>query len=75
MNTEITMSERNDCKSEMPAALIAVSSLVSPKFPKLISADNKIARGRDCGTSIKPMYQKNWANISIESPLPIKSSM
>ena len=69
------MSERNVCMSEMPAALMAVSSLLSPKLPKAISDDNRIASGKACGSSIKPIYQKNCASTSIDSPLPISWSI
>ena len=70
----ITIRERNACMSEMPAALMAVSSLLSPKLPKVISEDSSKANGRACGTSIKPMYQKNWASTSMDRPLPISWS-
>ena len=72
---EITMSDRNDCIKEMPAALMAVSSLLSPKLPKVMSDESKMANGNACGTNIKPIYQKNCAIISMDSPLPIKSSI
>ena len=58
----------------MPAALIAVNSLLSPKLPKVISDDKSIANGNACGTSINPMYQKNCAMTSIDKPLPMSSS-
>ena len=74
MNITITISERKACISDMPAALMAVSSELSPKLPNAISDDNRMARGKAWGMSISPMYQKNWASISIESPLPISSS-
>ena len=70
----MTMSEREACSNEMPAALIAVSSELSPKLPNTISDDSRIANGKACGISISPMYQKNCAIISIDSPLPISSS-
>ena len=69
MNTDSTMSERKDCMSDMPAALMAVSSELSPRFPYVMSEDSSMARGKACGTSIRLMYQKNCANISIERPL------
>ena len=72
---EITMSDRNDCIKEIPAALMAVSSLLSPKLPKVMSDESRIANGKACGTNIKPIYQKNCAMISIDNPLPIKSSI
>ena len=75
MNTDSTISERKDCMSDMPAALMAVSSELSPRFPYVMSEDSSMARGKACGTSIRLMYQKNCANISIERPFPISSSI
>ena len=75
INIVITISERKDCIKEIPAALIAVSSLLSPKLPNVINEDSKIANGKACGTSINPIYQKNFAMTSMESPLPINSSI
>ena len=53
------MSERKDWISEMPAAFIAVSSLLSPKLPNEMSDDSNMASGSACGTRISPIYQKN----------------
>ena len=58
----------------MPAALMAVSSELSPRLPKVMSEDSSIANGKACGISIRPIYQKNCASISSERPLPISSS-
>ena len=69
-----TMSGLKACISEMPAALMAVSSELSPRFPKTISELSRMASGSACGSSISPMYQKNWAMMSRERPLPISSS-
>ena len=59
MATATTISGRNVCISEIPAALMAVSSELSPRFPNVISDDRRIANGKACGISINPMYQKN----------------
>ena len=75
MSTEITISERNACMSDIPAALMAVSSELSPRFPNVMSDDRSMASGSACGTSISPMCQKNSASTSIDSPLPMSSSM
>ena len=75
MMTVMMMSERKACISEMPAALMAVSSELSPRLPNVISEESRMASGRACGTSIKPMYQKNCAITSIEIPLPMRSSI
>lgn len=71
----MTMSDRNACINEMPAALMAVSSELSPRFPNVMSEARSMANGKACGTSMSPMYQKNCAMTSIVRPLPIKSSM
>ena len=60
--------------SEMPADLMAVSSELSPRFPKVMSDDNNMASGKACGTIINPIHQKNCASTSIVSPLPTSSS-
>ena len=74
INRTMTINGRNVCISEIPAALMAVSSELSPKLPKAISDESKIARGKAWGISISPMYQKNCAITSSDSPLPISSS-
>ena len=70
----MTMSERMACNSEMPAALMAVSSELSPRLPKVISDDSRMASGKACGMSMMPIYQKNCASTSIDKPLPTSSS-
>ena len=42
----ITIRGLNACISEMPAALIAVSSELSPRLPNTISELSRIASGR-----------------------------
>ena len=74
MNIVIAISERNACISDIPAAFIAVSSELSPRFPKVMSAESSIANGNAWGMSIRPMYQKNCTSTSIDSPLPMSSS-
>ena len=73
MMTVTTMSERNDCMSEMPAALMAVSSELSPRLPKVISELSRMANGKAIGTNIRAIYQKKWAMTSSDNPLPIRS--
>ena len=75
MQTVMTMSDRNDCRSEIPDALMAVSSLLSPRLPKVMSDESRMASGRACGTSMRAMYQKNCAMTSMVSPLPMSSSI
>ena len=71
----MTMSERKACIREIPAALMAVSSELSPKFPKVIREERRMASGSACDTKKSPMYQKNCAIISIDKPFPMSSSM
>lgn len=68
------MSERKVRMVDMPADLMAVSSLLSPKLPNVMRDDSKMASGKACGTRNKPMYQKNCAMTSMDSPLPISTS-
>ena len=70
----MTMSERMACISEMPAALMAVSSELSPRFPKAMSDERRMANGKAWGISMIPMYQKNCARISMDRPFPMSSS-
>ena len=53
---------------------MAVSSLLSPKLPKVMRADNNRAKGSAWGTNMRAMYQKNSPITSRVSPLPINSS-
>ena len=55
----MTVSERMACLSEIPAALIAVNSELSPRLPKVMSEDSRMANGNACGISMIPIYQKN----------------
>ena len=55
MSITITMSERKDCIKDIPAALIAVNSQLSPKFPNVISDERSMASGKAWGISINPM--------------------
>ena len=43
----------NILNKEIPELLIAVSSLCSPRLPKVIKEDNKMARGNAKGTMFK----------------------
>ena len=74
MTNTITISDLKACINDMPAAFMAVSSLLSPRLPNAINDDNNMAKGKAWGTSIKLMYQKNWASTSIDHPFPINSS-
>ncbi len=65
---------RNICISEIPADLSAVSSLLSPKLPNVISDASRMASGKALGTKVSPAYQKNCAMTSSDKPLPISVS-
>ena len=54
----ITINERMACMSDMPAALMAVSSELSPRLPKVISDESSMASGNACGMSMSPMYER-----------------
>ena len=58
----------------MPADFMAVSSELSPKFPKVMREERRMASGNACGTRNSPIYQKNCANTSTESPFPMSLS-
>ena len=73
MSIDTTMSDRKVCMSDMPADLMAVSSLLSPRFPKVMRLLRRMANGKACGTSIRAMYHRNWAMTSKDSPLPIST--
>ena len=62
-------------KRETPAAFIAVSSKFSPKFPKVISEANKMAKGKAIGIKEKVAYTKNSARTDIPMPFPTSSAM
>lgn len=74
MNEIITIKPRNDFTSEIPEALMAVNSELSPKLPNVINDDNNIANGKACGTNINPKYPKNSAKTSIDKPFPTSLS-
>ena len=44
-------------------------------LPNDISDESNMASGMACGTTVRAMYQKNWAKMSMVSPLPMSSSM
>ena len=55
----MVIRDRKDCIREIPAALMAVSSELSPRLPNVISEERRMASGNAWGTSINPIYQKN----------------
>ena len=60
---------------EMPAALIARSSLFSPSCPSVIIAESNVARGRERGSIVIQPHPKNSMMILKLRPLPTNSSI
>lgn len=60
---------------EIPADLIATSSKLSPRFPKVINEDNNTARGNARGTKTALWYKINSRIKLAPSPFPTKSSI
>ena len=58
----------------IPEDFNAVSSLYSPRFPKVIRAASSIARGRAIGTKESEKWNRSSATTFISSPLPASSS-
>jgi len=62
-------------KSGIPAALIATSSKLSPRFPKVMIEENSKESGRAVGTQKSVTNPTNFNTVSISKPFPTKSSM
>ena len=67
------MSGRSIRNNDILAAFIAVSSKVSPKFPKVINEANNMANGKANGTKENVEYMKNSDKIDQLTPFPTKS--
>ena len=61
--------------NEMPEALIATSSKLSPRLPNVMSEESRIARGSASGIRTAPWYQINSRMIEAPNPFPTKSSI
>jgi hypothetical protein len=59
----------------MPADLIAVNSELSPKFPNVMIAANKIPSGNAMGTRVVDNNPMNLLMVMTSRPLPINSSI
>lgn len=59
---------------EIPAAFIASSSSLSPKFPNVIKEPKRMDSGRANGTTDKAAYKKNSPRTETPTPFPTKSS-
>jgi hypothetical protein len=64
----------NLCK-ETPADFMAVNSKCSPKLPKVMMEESRIAKGNAIGTNLAEAYKINSAIIVHSNPFPAKSSM
>jgi len=58
-----------------PADLIATSSKLSPRFPKVIMEDSNTANGSASGTSVADTYMMNLPIVKKSMPFPTMSSM
>ena len=58
--------------SGMPALFMLSSSKCSPRLPKEIRLASSTAKGTDLGMSVRLLYQKNSARMSIVRPLPMR---
>ena len=61
--------------NEMPAALIASSSLFSPSVPSVIMEASSVASGRESGSSVALPQPRNSRMTFMLRPLPTSSSM
>ena len=59
----------------IPADLIATNSKLSPRLPKVMIDDNKIASGNASGTSVALKYITNLNIVNVSMPFPTKSSI
>lgn len=60
---------------EMPDDLMATSSEVSPRLPKVIMEANRIPNGSAMGTNVVESNPRNLTIVRISNPLPINSSI
>ena len=68
------MSGRIKRNSEMPDDLMATSSKLSPRFPKVMMEEIRIAMGMARVSIDALTYQRNWPMVMKSSPLPTRSS-
>ena len=59
----------------MPAALIAINSKLSPKFPKVMMDENSKANGNAVVIVLTETNPINCKMVKMSKPLPTKSSM
>ena len=59
----------------MPAALIAMSSKLSPKFPNVMIDENSKAKGKAVVKVLAETKPINLIMVNVSNPLPTKSSI
>ena len=75
MNSEQINSGRIKRSRGMPADLMATSSNVSPRLPKVMMEESSTARGRASGTRVAQTYKINRPMVNISRPFPTMSSI
>jgi len=70
MNTKGRMNRSN----EIPADLMATSSKLSPRLPKVIMEESKIAKGRARGMAVTVTKLVSLRILIRSRPLPTRSS-
>ena len=71
----IHISGRIKRKREIPEALIATNSKLSPRLPNVMMEEIRIAMGMASIRREVLAYHKNWAMVKKSRPLPTRSSM
>ena len=61
--------------NEMPDDLMATNSKLSPRLPKVMIDEMRMAMGMANVSSDALAYHKNWPMVIKSSPLPTRSSM
>src|ERR1700759_4982261 len=74
-NTETHIKGRIKRNKEIPEDLIATNSKLSPRFPKVIIDEIRMAIGIESVSSVAPAYHKNFPIVRRSSPLPTRSSI
>ena len=81
---EVTLESKDALKAasdayalcrEIPAALMARSSLFSPSCPSVIMDARRVARGRESGSIVALPHARNSRITLMLNPLPTSSSM
>ena len=75
IKNDTTSKGRIKRNNEMPADLIATSSKLSPKLPKVMIEEIRIASGRASGMAVAVTYIVSSKMLARSSPFPTRSSM